>query len=540
MGGALLCAAAPAWAGPPSPLYTIRADHWSQADERDFGDFVAELGNSDCATVDACLHDPHNPFRGSDPPGIVFKSDCADFPYVLRFYFAWKRGLPFSYESDVEPRGAASDYRYDFLGNSVAARIDLHSGDDTGYAILDQIRDAVSSASYRIHPDLETPFEADHYSAAIRPGAIRPGTVIYDPNGHLATVYDVEPDGRIRYIDAHPDFSVTRGTYDLRFVRAYPGMGAGFQNWRPLRLVGYTKAKDGTLIGGHVVPAANKDIADFSDEQFYGNGPRPKDDADWQQAVFLLNGAPVDYYDFVRAEMAGGTLSFDPLKEIADMVDANCADLHYRVAAVDLALQAGLSKQPEPERLPVNIYGTEGDWETYSTPSRDARLKTAFKEVRDTAQRFVTMYRRHDKRLVYRGANLPADMLAVYEHHAAQCKIVYRRSDGSAVTFGYEEARRRLFAMSFDPYQCAERRWGATSAGELATCPDNTLKTAWYVGEQNLRNQIDRTYEARMDFTLAELKTPGAGKGVPFPPDTDVESYLKAQTLAAASPPRRF
>ena len=111
----------------------------------------------------------------------------------------------------------------------------------------------------------------------------------------------------------------------------------------------------------------------------------------------------MDYYDYVRAKLAGGKLSFDPLQEVADMVQSNCADLSYRADAVTVALAAGLQNQAEPERLPVNIYGTEGDWEDYSTPSRDARLKTAFKELRDNAERFMTLYRAHDPRLVYRG-----------------------------------------------------------------------------------------------------------------------------------------
>jgi hypothetical protein len=105
---------------------------------------------------------------------------------------------------------------------------------------------------------------------------------------------------------------------------------------------------------------------------------------------------------------------------------------------------------------------------------------------------------------------------------------------------GYEEAGRRLFDMSFDPYQCVERRWGANSGYEFAPCADNTVKTAWYEAERNLRNQIDRTYDARMDFTLAELKTPGLGKGVPAPPDTDVRAYLLSRmrsTQEAAGPP---
>ena len=278
-----------------------------------------------------------------------------------------------------------------------------------------------------------------------------------------------------------------------------------------------------------MVLASNSEIADFSLEQFYGNGARPAEDSQWNEGVFTLKGEVLGYYDFVRAQLAGGTLLFDPLREVADMVDSNCDDLHYRVQAVDLAIEAGLHKQDEPERLPPNIYGTEGDWETYSTPSRDARLKTAFKELRDTAARFVWMNDRRDKKLAYRGKDLPTDMLAVYDRHAGQCRVSYKRSDGSKIIFGYEEARARLFAMSFDPYQCVERRWGAPDPWELATCADGTLKAAWYDSEQNLRNQIDRTYEARMDFTLAELKTPGPGKGVEMPPDTDVRAYLVAE-----------
>jgi hypothetical protein len=80
--------------------------------------------------------------------------------------------------------------------------------------------------------------------------------------------------------------------------------------------------------------------------------------------------------------------------------------------------------------------------------------------------------------------------------------------------------------MSFDPYQCSERRWGATNPGELATCRDGPGKQAWYAAEQNLRDQIDRTYDARMDFTLDELKRPGPGKGVAAPPNVDVRGYL--------------
>jgi hypothetical protein len=510
----------------PSGAYVLKSDRWSDGDEKEYEQFITELGESGCATVNRCLHDPRNPFRGSDPAGVAFAADCADLPYYLRFYFAWKRGLPFSFASEVEPRGHTRDMRYTAAGNRVTAR--LNPVGYNGYAVLDFLREAISSATYRIHPELETPLAQDFYSPALTPKAIRPGTVIYDPNGHLATVWKVERNGRIHYLDAHPDYSVTRGYYDVRFVRSSPGMGAGFKNWRPQTLVGAKKLADGAYKGGSIVLAANKTVSGFSVEQFFGNGPRPAEDRDWKTGTFILNNEVVTYYDYVRGEIAGGTLLFDPVREIGDMVDSNCADLHYRGDAVTLAITAGLNKRGEPDRLPPNIYGTEGDWETYSTPSRDARLKTAFKELYDSAKRFLWLAQHKDPKLAYKGTNLAADMLTAYDTHAAQCQISYLRSNGSKVSFGYEEARRRLFEMSFDPYQCPERRWGA-KGDELATCPDGANKAAWYEAEKFLRNQIDRTYDARMDFGLDALKTPGPGKGVPTPPETDVRGWLIAQ-----------
>lgn len=509
-----------------SGLYLIRYDHWSAADERGFGEFLRGIGDSGCATVSDCLHGPGNPFRASDPASIHFRADCADFPYLLRAYYAWKRGLPFSYESEVAPRGSTRDLRYTPNGNRVVERKDVLSGSISGYALLESVRDTISSATYRIHPSLDAPLAPDQYSPAIKPGSIRAGTLIYDPNGHLATIYRVDPDGRIFYIDAHPDESVTRGNYDMRFVRARPGMGAGFKNWRPARLVGAARRADGVLIGGHIELAKNADIADFSEVQYFGTGDPPSQDSEWARGKFMLNDEALDYYDYVRAMLAGGKLEFEPLKEVGDMIASNCADLHYRADAVNVAIAAGIQELPEPQRLPPNIYGTEGVWEVYSTPSRDARLKTAFKELRDQTARFVEMYRRRDPKLVYQGRDLVGDLLRVYDEQTARCTISYARSDGSKISFGYEEARQRLFRMSFDPYQCVEHRWAAHTPAELSTCRDGALKRAWYAAERNLRDQIDRTYEARMDFTLAELGTPGAGKGVETPPDTDVRAYL--------------
>jgi hypothetical protein len=525
--------AASGWAANASPsssslIYVVRYDHWSEQDERDYQTFIQVIGESDCNTLDACLHSAANPFRDSDLPNHRFVSDCSDLPYVLRFYFSWKRSLPFSYVAQVASRrdGDNGDLRYTHDGNKIVGRIDVPGGVMTGYAVIDQIRAAVNSATYRIHPALDEP-APDFYSPALAPASIKPGTVIYDPAGHLAIVYRVDPDGRIRFFDAHTDYTLTQMFYDLRFAREKPAVGAGFKNWRPIRLAGATRLPDGTLRGGQIVVAANKDIADFSLVQYYGNGPQPPD-ALWAQGGFTLNGETLDYYDYVRAAMAGGDLLFDPIKEVRELASSICYDLHYRAEYVDLAIAKGMARRPEPDRLPENIYGSAGDWEMYSTPSRDARLKTAFKSLRDSAERFVRLAEANDgeRHLYYFGNDIAADMLAAYDAATANCNATYTKSDGTKVTLSYEEMRRRLFAMSFDPYQCPERRWGASDPAELASCPDGPAKQAWYSAERDLRNQLDRTYDARMDFSLAQLQSPGPGKGVPAPPNIDVRGYL--------------
>jgi len=510
-------------------LYVVRHDRWSRDDEHDYSAFIQAIGDSDCGSLDACLRSPANPFNGTDAPDYRFESDCADLPYVLRFYFAWKRGLPFSYVSAVTTADSTSeDIRYSHAGNKVAARSDVPGGVSSGYRIIERIRAEVSSATYRIHPDARRALYADFYSPAIDPKSIKPGTVVYDPAGHVAIVYRVDPDGRVHCFDAHVDYTLTQMVFDVRFARMRPADGAGFKNWRPITLVGAKTMQDGSLRGGHIRPAANAELGDFSLEQYYGTGARPADEA-WASGGFTAGGERLDFYDFVRARLGGGKLVFDPLKEVHDTTWSICSDLYYRSLTVELARRNGIAQAPHPGRLPGNIYGTDGDWETYSTPSRDARLKTVFKALRDAVERFVEMDARKDTaHLSYAGDNLAADMLKAYSQVERYCVVDYRRSDGSVARLSYEAARKRLFAMSFDPYHCPELRWGATDAAELSTCPDDAIKQSWYAAEQNLRNQIERTYDARMDFNLAELQAPGPGKGVGSPPDTDVRSYLES------------
>lgn len=502
---------------------------WSASDERAYGDFVHAIGMSNCRNADECLKGPANIYRASDPAGMSFFADCADLPYLLRAYFAWKNGLPFSYASGVAAVGNSNDLRYSRYGNYVYARTDIRAPTDgmwpNARTVFWNINNAISSAMYRFAPGPTRGELFDFYPVKIAPGSIRPGTNIYDPNGHVAVVYDVDSEGRIRFIDSHPDNSVTRGNYGRRFVRASAPMGAGFKNWRPLTLVGAQQGADGSYFGGVVVPTPDAQLADWSDEQFFGT----QRGAGWQAGRFVYNGEVIDYYDYVRRAVAGHDIVYDPVIETRSMVKGLCDDLHYRAEAVDIAVKAGLNTRSQPARLPENIYGTSGEWETYSTPSRDARLKVSFKELRDQVARFLEMARRGDKNIAYTGTDLPGDLAAAYMQEAGQCPVTYQGSDGSTRVMTFDEARERLFAFSFDPYHCPERRWGATTQAELATCPDDEVKRQWYEAEQRLRNQTERTYDARMGFSLRDLQMRVANSGRDAPPDTDTLALLHGE-----------
>ena len=505
---------------------------WTERDEKGYEEFVQRIGESGCRTVHACLTDAaSNPlYRASNPANMRFYADCADLPYMLRAYFAWKNGLPFSYSTAVTPLGYSKDIRYTARGNIIPARRDLVEAGIDARRAIPQIVETISSAHYRYPPSYSGRLPPDHYPVKIARDSIKPGTIIYDPNGHVAVIYKVTGEGRIHYIDTHPDNSLTRGIYGKAFTRSSPGMGAGFKRWRPQTLVGATQSGDGSFHGGQIRLAQDKEIPDWSDEQFFGtevNRPRL-----WSLGKFVLDGEPLEYYDYVRRRLAKAGFKYDPLEETRSMVRSLCEDMKYRVDAVDIAVKAQIHKRPQPDRLPNNIYGTDGDWETYSTPSRDARLKTAFKELHDEIVRFLTLAAAGSDRLAYAGNDIRSDIRQAYVQETSGCTIAYMRSDGSEKRLSFAEVERRLFALSFDPHHCAERRWGAQDPEELATCNDAADKRGWYEAEQRLRNQPDRTYDVRMGFTLADLKRRVAGSGIDQPPQTDVLALLSDRTTA--------
>lgn len=523
--GAAIGAGAHAAEAMNGATWRISKTEWTAEDERGFGEFVRVIGESRCSSSIECLQSSANPFRGDDPASLRVFADCADWPYAMRAYYAWKMGLPFRWVNGVS--GSGGDIRYSSTASQPNSRRDVvdHGQPANGGTILDQIRNTVSTATYRTDAGHEGSVLSDFYSPRIAPGSIRPVTVIYDVHVHAAVVFHIDEDGRIHYMDSHPDLTVTRSVYGAQFGQSPSRLGGGFKNFRPMRLVGATQRADGSYAGGRVEAAPHAEIADFSLEQYHGNVPGTHGDGN--DAQFHYNNIPLKFIEFVRASVSGGKMTYNPVFELRATMRTLCNDLRDRSLFVNMAISANIQNKAHPARLPDNIYGTaEWEWELYSTPSRDARIKTAFAAFYENLAQMITMWRERDPRIVYDGHFLDEDLQAMYDEESRACRVNYTNSAGAPVTMHFDDMAKRLFAMSFDPYHCVERRWGATDPAELATCRDGAEKERWYFAEQRLRNQIDRLYEERMDFTVAELEQHPRGSGVDAPPPVDVQPLI--------------
>tara|TARA_B100000609_G_C17220803_1_gene439918 strand:+ start:3589 stop:5139 length:1551 start_codon:yes stop_codon:yes gene_type:complete len=494
-----------------SSTWTVKKSSWQESDEKKFSEFIQTMGDSGCRSLDKCLKSPKsNPFYASKTPKYTdYLADCADLPFALRMYFAWMEGLPFDYVSQVDPapeNGNVSDIRYTKYGNLPKARRAFTPGNSyNGPEEMRNMINAVSTAMYRMHYK----YKLDFYPTMLDRKSIAPGTILYDASGHAAIVYRIEKNGLVRMMDAHPDQSISRIVFSKKFSRSRIAHGAGFRNWRP-----------------ELSTAATDKLPRFSTIQF--------------SKTFELNGTPLDYYDYVRAQMAGGNLKFDPVAEVSGLMTELCSNVQERVHSVQAAIRVGIHKKSHPQKLPSNIYGTYGEWEDYSTPSRDARLKTAFLELKEEAERYIEMYRSGNSRVQYTpvssaySANcspqdktcyLVASLLDEYDKVASKsvCQFTYTNSVGQPHSLDINQITSRLFKLSFDPYHCIELRWGADGQ-EKNSCPDRGDKLDWYEAEQGLRNQLERTYDAFMGYDLQETRRK---LGVSTPPDVNLRGLLE-------------
>jgi len=479
------------WAGwaPGSPWNTPIARSWPAEKawdpqlENEYSQFVSRLGQAvaqrRCRRLDACLRDADanllfDPMIDSN---ISLNVDCGDLPYVLRGYFSFKRRLPFGFVCQV--RGTGVDIRY--MSGVTPARFCSWRQYKSPRALLRTMTGQVHSGMYRMAPEVET---SDFYPVIMDRRAVRPGTVYYDPNGHVLTVGEVRPDGTVYLLDGHPDGSLTWKRFGQAFAQGGRSLGGGFKNFRPLRLVGEA-----------LVRAPNRELSFFDGQ------------SQWDRSLWSVSGTPGDYHAWVRRSLTVPAEQPDPVADFRDAIRAVCRDVSDRLEAVETAVEAGIPSHPHPADLPWNIYGSEGDWEAYATPSRDARLKAAFRELNQAAA------------AVPDGSSLLSGLQQAWLEESArpECRFNYLNSALKPTALTLDDVLDRLFLMSFDPYHCPELRWGAPAdSAEAATCPDEAVKRDFYEKEQRLRNRIDREYGAATPLSVGPAE----------PPDVDVRRRL--------------
>jgi hypothetical protein len=235
--------------------------------------------------------------------------------------------------------------------------------------------------------------------------------------------------------------------------------------------------------------------------------------------------------------VSGGKTTYNPVYELKATMRTLCNDLNDRAQYVTQALVENIQKKAHPARLPDNIYETGNlEWETYSTPSRDARIKAAFAQFYLDLKQMIELWLVRDPRIVYDGMELKGDLEAAYAEMVPACTVTYLSTQQRPVTLNFENMMNRMFAISFDPYHCVELRWGA-SDDELRSCGDSVAKRRWYEAEQRLRNQIDRTYGVYMGFDIGDLERAAPRSGVDSPLPIDIKALIDAMGERTAFEP---
>lgn len=458
---------------------------WTEEDEKAYSNFVERICDSKYGNLNKFIRDPKvNPFYGEEDKKINLSPDCADLPYLIRAYVAYKLRLPFSYVSEISGNGG--DQRYS-KGNKPK-----NFKDQDYFTSPQQLFSKVTLINSGYFRMAATTENSDHYPIKINKKNLTPGTIYYDPDGHIALVAKVYDNGRIRLIDAHPDRSISKPWFGSKFSRGSRTNGGGFKKWRQIR---YTST-------GKTIRTQNHNLLAYSATDQYSKS-------------FSINGkSNLTYHEYVRLSLASTGARSDPITEFVFMMQDIYEDIKYRAVAVNMAIEKGCHLKPHPGKLPYNIYGTDGIWEELSTPSRDARLKVAFREFYDYTRQVIMSAEKSNPQLA---RALAYNFLLKYDELNPKFNISYTNSAGKKVILNFADVNSRLFDLSFDPYHSIEYRWGAKGA-ELATANDGETKKKFYILEKRLRNQLERVYGCNTPLTM----------GPEQPVSVDIRGWLYA------------
>jgi hypothetical protein len=394
---------------------------------------------------------------GEDDPGgrnrVEMTPDCADNPFYLRAYFAWKTGLPFGYSA--ASWGSLGEAPHGLGWRTNETTVGAGAGPAQAFGrMLAAVKDTVHAGNGR------TAFKddrSDYYPLPLSRKDLRPGAVFADPYGHTLTIVRWVPQaakqpGLLLAVDAQPD-----GTIGIK--RFWPGnflfntqevVGEpGFKAFRPI-----------VLEGGRPRLLTNEEVRKSPD---YGNYSVEQEkmaaDAFYAAMEKLINPDPLD------AESA-----------FRDLFRALHEQLIVRVDSVGNGEKYMKAHPGTVIPMPAGgaaVFQTTGLWEDFSTPNRDLRLLIAI----DTILGFPDKVAKDPRAFGIpgtRGAEkIKADLVALQRKWTGELTITYTRSDGGpqVLTLGDVLERKEAFEMGYNPNDGAEVRWGAPEgSAERATC----------------------------------------------------------------------
>jgi hypothetical protein len=454
---------APQTRRPPGPAWPIRGS-WAVDTENLYSAFIEQLFRDPAdeevtwRRLQALLVEPErNLLYDYGAPGedarLALEPDCADLPYFLRAYFAWKLRLPFAYRTCTRG-GKGAPPRCD---PTTASNLDPLADDEDVEAFVRFMRrlaGTVHSGSPRTLPSDD---ETDFYPIGLSRRAIRPGTVFADPYGHVLVVARWKPQGIRDYgvlvgADAQPDGTVGRRRFwrgSFLFTPKIDLVGAGFKAWRPVSFVPETS-------GG----SAGSWRAASNEELRRGGGARAWSDLQYR-------GTADDFYSAMEGLINPRPL--DPVGRQISLVDALEESVQRRLSSVqngeDFMQAQGYSRIDMPRGSALFL--TSGPWEDYSTPSRDMRLLISI----DAVTSFPDAVAAHPERYGVQDAEREQAARLVRETLAAELerrKIAYVRSDGSSWELSLADVvdRARALETAYNPNDCVEVRWGAPEGSE--------------------------------------------------------------------------
>jgi hypothetical protein len=415
-----------------------------------------------------------------DEKGLIFQPDCADLPYFLRAYFAFKMGLPFGYAKCTrgdggqapkcpewwniekeEPPPAPPEQEtapgglFGLIGEPVAPRLPprpqgLVPG--FGYYLRTTVANGVQSGNGRTAADDDN---TDYYPVPLREDTLRPGTIYADPYGHILVLVKRVPQsgdaaGVLLAVDGQPDGTVARKRFWRgNFLAQDPALGSpGFKRFRPI-----VREKNGDL-----QRLTNAEIA--KDPQ-YG-------DFSLDQSQLSVE----DFYDRMDDVMSPAPL--DPARALKETITSLEEQVNTRVTSVENGRKyqnSGGAEVAIPDG--ASIFETTGAWEDFSTPSRDLRLLIAIDVVLGFPDRVARRPERYAMPKDKGVADVKVELESVLASELAARKFSYVRSDGSQWTLALKDIvdRTAELEMAYNVNDCVELRWGAPDkSDEASTC----------------------------------------------------------------------